>query len=321
MNQLLLALVLLTSTLFFLALFKSIFQRKDDARKRIELLFNEQQQELQVTEKEVRTWMEFRLAKRTIRKNLNKRNKGEKIELELKQAGILLKPEEFVMFRWISIFLSAGILYLIFDHFIFILIGVIIGAYIPRFIIVRKKKQRLQRFNDYLAEMISSIIGALKAGFSFPQALQNVRNEAPSPVKEELDELLKEMQYGATAEEALNRMKERVPSDDLDLMIQAIIIQRQVGGNLAIVLEKIVHTIRERIKIQGQIKTLTAQGRLSGVVVGALPFGLGALLYVVNPEYISVLFHHPVGIFLLIIAGISMILGFIFIRKVTAIEV
>ena len=321
MNELLLILVLITSTLFFLALFKTIFQRKKDEIDRIEKLFNEEVESTPVDEKKVRTWVNFRLAKGQIRKTLKRRNKGEKIEMELKQAGILLKPEEFVMFRWISIALGAGISYLIFDHLVFLFIGALIGVIIPKFIVSRKKKQRIQSFNDNLAEMISSIISALKAGFSFPQALQNVRNESPSPVKEELEELLKEMQYGASVEEALNRMKERVPSDDLDLMIQAIVIQRQVGGNLAVVLEKIVHTIRERIKIQGQIKTLTAQGRLSGAVVGILPLGLGAMLYLINREYIMVLFSHPVGIFLIIIAGISMILGFIFIRNITSIEV
>ena len=145
--------------------------------------------------------------------------------------------------------------------------------------------------------------------------------ESPSPAKEELEIVLQEMQYGATVEESLNRMKERMPSNDLDLMIQAILIQRQVGGNLAVVLEKIVHTIRERIKIQGQIKTLTAQGKLSGMVVALLPVGLSGMLFLVNPSYILTLFTNPIGLGLLAVGGMSMILGFFFIMKITNIEV
>ncbi|TFB19644.1 type II secretion system protein [Filobacillus milosensis] len=232
-----------------------------------------------------------------------------------------MKPEEYVMFRWISIAFFAGLFKLIFGHILFLVVGAIFGLMLPRMIVARKKKQRINQFNDHLAEMISSIVSALRAGFSFPQAMQNVRNESPSPVKEELDQLLKEMQYGASVEDSLNRMKDRVPSDDLDLMIQAIVIQRQVGGNLAVVLEKIVHTIRERIKIHGQIKTLTAQGRMSGAVVGLLPLGLMTMLYAINPEYILVLFSNPIGIVLLIVACISMVIGFVLIRKITSIEV
>jgi tight adherence protein B len=133
--------------------------------------------------------------------------------------------------------------------------------------------------------------------------------------------VLKEMQYGATMEAALQSLKERVPSEDLDLMVQAILIQRQVGGNLATVLETIVGTIRDRNKIQRQLRTLTAQGKLSGTVIGSLPFGLGLMIYLLEPEHIMTLFHHPVGIGLLVAGLISGTIGFILVRKVTSIEV
>ncbi|GEL77981.1 type II secretion system F family protein [Tenuibacillus multivorans] len=322
LEYVMLAGVLLTSTLLFLAIFHRLFYKDQKMKERVQqYIFEEQPEQPPEKDEKVKMAVEFRMTKERIRKRLQKQDKGQKIEMELHQAGIPIKPEEYVMFKWISIAFFAGLFYLIFDHFLLLFIGAIFGMMIPRFVVARKKKQRINQFNDHLAEMISSIVSALRAGFSFPQAMQNVRNESPSPVKEELEQLLKEMQYGATVEESLNRMKERVPSDDLDLMIQAIVIQRQVGGNLAVVLEKIVHTIRERIKIQGQIKTLTAQGKMSGVVVGLLPFGLAGMLYVMNPEYMGVLFTHPVGVVLIIIASISMVIGFIFIQKITSIEV
>jgi tight adherence protein B len=169
--------------------------------------------------------------------------------------------------------------------------------------------------------MISTVVGSLRAGFSFPQALKTVTEEADSPIKEEMEFVLKEMQYGNSLEDSLNSLRGRMPSEDLDLMIQAILIQRQVGGNLATVLDKIVETIRDRIKIQRQIKTLTAQGRLSGIVIAVMSFVLTLVLYLIEPTYIGTLFIHPIGIALVIAAVISGIIGFIMIKKITTIEV
>ncbi|MCD8508805.1 MAG: type II secretion system F family protein [Bacillus sp. (in: Bacteria)] len=271
--------------------------------------------------KKFKLTIDFRLAKERIRKKLVEKDKNTKIENLLRQAGVPLKPEEYVMFQWISTALTAGILYLILDTIFILPIGALIGAYIPKFILKKRKQDRMKKFNDSLPEMISTIVGALRAGFSFPQALKTVMEESSSPMKDEIGIVIREMQYGTSVEEALNNLKERMPSEDLDIMVQAVLIQRQVGGNLATVLETIVKTIRERIRIQGQISTLTAQGRLSGMVVGLLPVGLGLILYIIEPGYMGTLFTHPVGIVLLVIAVISCALGFMFIRKVTAIEV
>ncbi|PKR77264.1 type II secretion system protein [Halalkalibacillus sediminis] len=320
MSGLVLLLVFVTSILFFLAVFNALFFKNKQMKKRVQQYIFEEEHTPESKEK-MKPVVEFRLAKERIRKNLRKKDKASKIEMKLHQAGMPISPEEFIMFQWISIALTAGILYLFVEQWPVLIIGAIIGFIIPKVVVAHRRKKRIDKFNDHLSEMISSIVSALRAGFSFAQALQNVEREAPSPVREEVQQLLKEMQYGSSLEESLNRMKDRVPSEDLDLMIQAIVIQRQVGGNLAIVLEKIVHTIRERVKIQGQIKTLTAQGRMSGVVVGALPAVLAGLLFLVNPEYMMVLFTTPIGIALLIFAGISSIIGFIFIQKITTIEV
>jgi tight adherence protein B len=129
------------------------------------------------------------------------------------------------------------------------------------------------------------------------------------------------MQYGTSMEDALTEWKERMPSEDLDLMIQAILIQRQIGGNLAVILETIVQTIRDRSRIQRQVTTLTAQGRLSGMVIGLLPFVLGILLYLIQPSYIGSLFKNPIGIGMVAASLVSGVIGFMLIRKITTIEV
>ncbi|MBS4197912.1 type II secretion system F family protein [Lederbergia citri] len=256
-----------------------------------------------------------------IMKKLLSREKNQKLEQSLRSAGVPIRPEEFILFQWISIALGSGVMYLLSGSLLLALFGAIAGFLLPKLFISRKQRTRLRKFNDDLPDMITSIIGGLRAGFSFPQALKNVADEAQSPLKEEIEITLKEMQYGSTLEEALNGLKERMPSDDLDLMIQAIVIQRQVGGNLATVLETIISTIRERMRIQRDIKTLTAQGRLSGMVIGFMPLILGILLYLIEPDYIGSLFTHPVGIALIIGGAISSIIGFFMIRKIISIEV
>lgn len=252
---------------------------------------------------------------------VHERKLYKKLDTFLAGAGVSLRPEKYVLLQWILSALCAGLFYLIFEKIYFGLIGLVVGFMIPRWWIQQRKKDRLNRFNDGLQDMITTMIGSLRAGFSFVQALKTVVDESESPIKEEIELVLKEMQYGRTMEAALQQLKERMPSEDLDLMIQAILIQRQIGGNLAVVLETIVQTIRDRNKIQRQIRTLTAQGRLSGIIIGTLPIVLGILLYWIQPDYIGTLFDHPIGMIFLLCGSISACIGFMLIRKLTTIEV
>lgn len=321
MRVIIIMLFFLTMLLFFLAIFRPfIISKTQVIKKRRKRYFtNKAGQDEQV--KKVRFQFNLDYTKKNIRKKLLTKTKNNKLETLLYRAGVPLKPEEYVIFQWIAVALGGGILYLIFDHIIAFPIGGIMGYMLPRVIIKKKQRNRFKAFNNNLPEMISSVVGALKAGFSFTQALKSVAEESEAPMKEELETVLREIQYGTTTEEALNHLYERMPSEDLDLMIQAIIIQRQVGGNLNTVLEKIVKTIRDRIQIQGQISTLTAQGRLSGMVIGLLPVAIGFFIYLIQPEYIGSFFTHPLGIILLIGAVISCAIGYFLIQKITTIEV
>lgn len=246
---------------------------------------------------------------------------NEDAEQMLLSSGLEIDIEEYVMAKWILAAITGGILYFILNNLLFLFIGGVFGYIIPKFWVKNKIKKRIESFNKELPNMINIIIGSLKAGYSFPQALKTVVEECDSPTKEEIGILMKEMSYGVTMEEALNNLNKRMPSDDLELLIQAILIQRQVGGNLAGILEIIVDTIRERLRIQRQVQTLTSQGRLSGRVIGALPIILGLMIYLMNPEYIKPLFTNSIGLILIGIGGVSGIIGFILINKLTKIEV
>ncbi|WP_031545528.1 type II secretion system F family protein [Salinicoccus luteus] len=250
-----------------------------------------------------------------------KSRKRERLESELTAAGVLMKVEEFIAFRMMAFIIAGGILYMISNNFILAIMGGLFGYFMPMIMLGQKKKKRIKQFNDSLPGMITSISGSLRAGFSLLQALQMVEEESYSPVKEEVQYVLKNLQYGTRLEDALIDWKRRMPSAELDMLVESIMIQRQVGGNLVYLLDKILETIRERTKIENQVRTLTAQGKLSGLIIGLLPIVVGMLLYVINPDYMSLLFTEPIGRILLAGALVSEIIGFIFIRKMTMIEV
>lgn len=248
-------------------------------------------------------------------------SKQEKIEQLLKSAGSEMNPEKYVLLKWFFTIILAGIIYLLTGNILASVPGGILGYAAPNMWLKNKIKKRIQKFNEGLPDMISTIIGSLRAGYSFPQALKTVSEECESPVKEEITILLKEMSYGVTVEEALNNLNKRMPSGDLEIMIQAILIQRLVGGNLSTVLETIVKTIRERNTLERQVQTLTTQGRLSGRVIGVLPVVIGFVIYLINPEYMVSFFENTIGKILISVGVVFGIIGFILINKLTKIEV
>lgn len=247
--------------------------------------------------------------------------KKDRTEERLQSAGLPIKAEEFQAFRIFSVLIAGGLFY-IFSHRVFLLeIGLVIGWALPSLWLKQKQAKRIKQFNDSLPGMISSVSGSLRAGFSFPQALKMAEEESLSPMKDELQVVLKAMQYGTSVEEALVDWKNRMPAEELALLVEAILIQRQVGGNLAFLLDKISDTIRERKKLENEVKTLTAQGRLSGIIISLLPVILGVLIFVMNPDYISTLFTHTIGQVMLVMALIGEVIGYFLIRKITRIEV
>ena len=320
MKWLLLFMMAFSSFLLFASILQMLFLSSKRLDRRIQT-YLELNDAKKLNRKRFNLLVQMQLYKQTVRDKVLTKKKNDRLEDLLRRAGLPLKPEEYILFQWMSTALAGGFLFLLTNNVLCLGVGLSLGYLAPRWFVARKEQERLARFNDGLQDMITTIIGSLRAGFSFAQALKTVVDESESPIREEMDTVLKEMQYGTNMEDALHHLKERMPSGDLDLMIQSILIQRQVGGNLAVVLETIVKTIRDRDKIQRQIKTLTAQGRLSGIVIGLLPIALGVVLYLIEPSYIGSLFHHPVGLLMLGAGCISGVIGFVLIRKMTTIEV
>jgi len=206
----------------------------------------------------------------------------------------------------------------------FAIIGAVIGTMIPRTYVKRQQTRRLYRFNDQLADMLNLMVNGLRAGYSTMQAMEAVSRELPPPISEEFRRVVQEMQLGLAAERALENLLRRIPSDDLDLVVAAMNVQREVGGNLAEILDTISHTIRERVRIKGEIRVLTAQVMYSGRFLAMMPLLIMAALWLLNRPYMMEFFNPETrlfGVIMLSIGALMILAGYFVMTKIATIEV
>lgn len=250
---------------------------------------------------------------------------GDRIATNLAQADLKLRPAEYVAAMVIASFLLAFFAWAIGgQNIISAMIGAVLGGMMPRIYMKRQQNKRLVTFGNQLPDMLNLVVNGLKAGYSTMQALESVSKELPPPLSDEFSRVVKEMQLGIAMEDALNNMHRRIPSDDLDLIITAINVQREVGGNLAIILETISYTIRERIKIAGEIRVLVSQVIYSGRFLAMLPLILMGLLWFANREYLLTFFapgNLLCGGTMLGIAGTMVGAGYLAMNKLSDIEI
>ncbi len=246
-----------------------------------------------------------------------------KIQVELTRGHLLVKAEEFLAFNMIMFFLLFLMVILTkgIGMWPLALVAGIGGWLMPSFFVKNRIKKRLKLLNEQLGDAITMMSNSLKAGYSFFQAVDMVAEEMSGPIAEEFGILKKEVNLGLNTEKALENMVNRIKSEDLELMVTAVMIQRQVGGNLAEVLDKITETIRDRVKIKGEMKALTAQGRVSGLVISLLPVILCGIIYLINPEQMSLLFTRPLGLLMVGLAVVMEFTGIMLIRKLVKIEI
>jgi tight adherence protein B len=249
----------------------------------------------------------------------------EKISKKLAQADLKFRPAEFIALIVVSSILTGFVGFIISSYSpIFAIISMIVGIFLPNMYVNMQTKSRLKKFDNQLGDMLNLMVNGLRAGFSTLQAMEAVSRELPSPISDEFRRVVQEMQLGLPMEESLEHLLRRIDSDDLDLVITAINVQREVGGNLAEILDTISFTIRERVRIKGEISALTAQGRATAWVIAALPIVLVLLLFLLNREYVMTFFDpetRSCGIPILVIAGLMVISGFITTQKIVDIDI
>lgn len=244
----------------------------------------------------------------------------------LMRADVRLTIGEYLALRLLSAVGGFAIGFIILATFapaLGLLLGLVlalIGFVVPMMILSMKAKRRNKTLIGQLGDTITLMANSLRAGYSLLQTMEMVAREAKDPMATEFRRVVREVGLGVPHADAMHNKLRRVPSDDLDLLVTAINIQHEVGGNLAQILSTIGHTIRERVRIKGEIGVLTAQARMSGYIISALPVGMAGIIFVMNPDYMTSMFVVP-WIGMPIGALIMVTLGFFAMRKIADIEV
>ncbi len=248
---------------------------------------------------------------------------GNSIATNLAQADLKLKPAEYIATMVIAA-IGVGSVAWFFGgrEIISGVIGAIIGFILPRIYVGRQKTKRLIKFNEQLQDMLNLVVNGLRAGFSTVQALEAVSRELPDPISSEFRRVVQEMQLGISMEDALFNLLRRIPSPDLDFIIVAMNVQREVGGNLAEILDTISYTIRERVRIKGEIRVLTAQVLYSGRFISLLPIILSLVLWFINRDYMMTFFDNLLcGVLMLSCAAVLVGVGYFIMTRIANIEV
>ena len=255
---------------------------------------------------------------------LSDRSMGQGVRQKLARANIKLTVAEYMVSQVGSAALAFLVGYVVLvpgDIITSAIIGAI-GYFVPRIYVGREISQRLKKFEEQLPDTISLWVNALRSGYSVLQAMEAISNDAPEPTQGEFKRVVKEVQLGIDMDQALGHMVERIESEDLDLVVTAVNIQREVGGNLSEILEVISHTIRERIKLKGEIRVLTSQGRATGYLISGLPILLAIFLQTTQQGYMGQMFEDRMCGWPMIGLGLAMIgMGFAAIQKIVDIDI
>ena len=246
---------------------------------------------------------------------------SERLDAELEAAGVSLRSGEFVVASALGA-LVFGILGAALLHSpLLALIVAVVGGALPTLLLRSALNKRAEKLREQLPDVLTIMASSLRAGHSFLQSLDTVAKEIAHPAAAEFQRVVAEIRLGRPAEDALESLAERVGSPDFMWAVLAVNIQREVGGNLAEILDTVADTLRERAMLRRQIKVLTAEGRLSAWVLGLLPFGIALYMFAVNPDYIGLLFKTTYGIIMLIVAGALLVAGILWMKKIVDIDV
>ncbi|RME49115.1 MAG: secretion system protein [Chloroflexi bacterium] len=252
---------------------------------------------------------------------ISRRDFSDDLARELLQADLKITVAEYILIRAAVVLVAFLVGVMVTRNPI---VGVVLGGagfFLPRLYIRYRRHKRLQAFDSQLEDVLTLLVGALRAGHSFLQALNVVVEEIPPPAADEFRRVVREVGLGLSLREALQNLVRRIESDDLDLIVTAVSIQQEVGGDLAEILDTISETIRERVRILGEIRVLTTRQKQTGYILAGLPVILGIIIYFLNPEYILPLFQRGPILAIPGFAAFMEVIGFMVIRKIVDIEV
>jgi tight adherence protein B len=260
-----------------------------------------------------------------VRAVLVKSGRAERAALDLQQAGLALKASEYYLLRMLLATLACVLVLLLFRGstwgLAFGIMAGFMGFMAPAWYVSRLRSRRLTQINAQLVEGLQLISNALRSGFAFTQSVEMAVRQLQPPLRDELERFLQDNALGSKTDEALESLVERTGSYDVEMMVTTILVQRTTGGNLSEILDNVAETIRERERLQGEIRALTAQQRLTGRVLAIYPILLGLLFTLVAYDLMKVLWEEEFGRVLLAIAATFQVLGFLVINRVLRLDV
>jgi len=241
--------------------------------------------------------------------------------LALERAGIPLRVGEYMVLRFAVALILFLVTYMLTRNVLIALPMAPIGYFLPRWYVGSRRRSRQAKINGQLEEMLTLVANSLRSGYGMLQSFEYASRQLSPPLASELKRMLQEANLGAGAEAAVQALADRIASPDMEMVVTAITIQRSVGGNLAQTLDSVAYTMRERDRIRGEIKTLTAQQRLTGFVIGGLPIFVGLVMFAINPDYMAPLFTETAGKVLLVMAVGLEVMGIMLMRSMMNFEV
>lgn len=259
-----------------------------------------------------------------INKAISNRPFAQKWRQQLARADIKLTVAEYAALHIISMigFFVLGYFVIFGQELVMGIVSGFVGFFAPRIYVARQTSKRLIAFEQQLPDTLGLWVNALRSGYSVMQSMEAISRDSPEPTATEFKRVIQEVSLGIDMSDALQHLLDRVESEDLDLVVTAVNIQREVGGNLAEILDIISHTIRERIKLKGEIRVLTAQGRITGYLISGLPILLALFLYAINREYMANLFENRACGWPLLGIGLALIgIGSAVVQKIVQIEI
>lgn len=242
------------------------------------------------------------------------------IYLELQSADVKMRPEEFLLIWILLAFVPGGLVMMLLNNLVVALVLVVAGIFLPIVYLKTKQKGRLKKFEEQLCDALMICCSCLRSGLSFTQAMETIAKDMDAPISTEFDIVIKELNMGYSMDDSLENLADRMKSKYVELMVSAVLVQRQTGGNLSHILSTISDTIKEKLKLKRQLKTATASGRMSGYLVGGMPLALLVIISLIQPQLTSVLFHETRGNIVLV--GIAALEGIAFavIKKITSVK-
>ena len=243
-----------------------------------------------------------------------------RFEDSLALSGIHISAQEF-MALWCCLTLGPGLAGILLDMDLVAVLGIcVVGFAIPPIMVQRSRAKQQQLFNKQLGESLTIMSNCMRSGYSFQQAMHSISKEMQPPISTEFGRVVREINYGATLEQALNNMALRVSSKDFDLLISAVITSVQVGANLSEILDTISETITDRIRLREEVRVFSAQGRMSGIIIGLLPVVVILFLMILNPTYLTDFVNNPLGKVLLVASALLEVIGFVLINRIVDIK-